>query len=68
MVLSDYPTEELDPSTPTPNLGSKVGIDATRKLPEEYGGKQYPEDAVTDPAVEGRVGAIVEEILRRWGQ
>ncbi|GGP19849.1 hypothetical protein GCM10007981_05190 [Thermocladium modestius] len=68
LVLSDYPTEELDPSTPIPNLGSKVGIDATRKLPEEYGGKQYPEDAATDPAVEGRAAAMVEEILRRWRQ
>lgn len=54
LVLSDYPTEELDPSTPIPNLGSKVGgIDATRKLPEEYGGKQYPEDAATDQLLRG---------------
>ncbi|MFB6471102.1 MAG: UbiD family decarboxylase [Vulcanisaeta sp. AZ3] len=44
LIINNYPVEELDPSTPIPNLGSKVGIDATRKLPEEYGG-EYPMDA-----------------------
>jgi 4-hydroxy-3-polyprenylbenzoate decarboxylase len=44
LVLPEYPTEELDPSTPVPSLGGKLGIDATRKLPEEYGGKEYPQD------------------------
>lgn len=66
VVLADYPTEELDPSTPIPNLGSKMGIDATRKLPEEYGGRKYPEDAATDPAVEERVARAVEELMKRW--
>jgi 4-hydroxy-3-polyprenylbenzoate decarboxylase len=48
LIINDYPVEELDPSTPIPNLGSKVGIDATRKLPEEYGGREYPLDVDAD--------------------
>ncbi|MGC9116327.1 MAG: UbiD family decarboxylase, partial [Conexivisphaera sp.] len=51
-VVEGYPTEELDPSTPTPGFGSKVCVDATRKLPEEYGGREYPGDLEAPPEVE----------------
>jgi 4-hydroxy-3-polyprenylbenzoate decarboxylase len=68
LIISDYPTEELDPSTPIPNLGSKVGIDATRKLPEEYGGQKYPEDAASNPVIEENAEKMVNELLRRWRQ
>ena len=63
VIVPESPTEELDPSTPIPNLGSKVGIDATRKLPEEYGGLPYPQEARAPGEVEGRAKAIVDEIL-----
>lgn len=65
LVIDNYPVEELDPSTPIPNLGSKVGIDATRKLPEEYGGREYPMDVTTSNDVIDRVRRIVDSIMDR---
>ncbi|MGC9180072.1 MAG: UbiD family decarboxylase [Vulcanisaeta sp.] len=63
LIIDNYPVEELDPSTPIPNLGSKVGIDATRKLPEEYGGKEYPMDVTIPSDVADRVRKIVDSIM-----
>ncbi len=66
LIIDNYPVEELDPSTPVPNLGSKVGIDATRKLPpEEYGGKEYPMDVTALSNVIDRVRRIVDSIMGR---
>ncbi|ADN50814.1 UbiD family decarboxylase [Vulcanisaeta distributa] len=65
LIIDNYPVEELDPSTPVPNLGSKVGIDATRKLPEEYGGKEYPMDVTAPSDVIDRVRRIVDSIMGR---
>jgi 4-hydroxy-3-polyprenylbenzoate decarboxylase len=62
-VVDGYPTEELDPSTPTPGFGSKACVDATRKLPEEYGGAEYPGDLVAPPEVEELARRISESIL-----
>ena len=59
LVVPYSHADELDPSTPTPRYGSKLGIDATRKLPEEYGGKEWPEEVEPDPAV-------AEMVERRW--
>ena len=59
VIIPNTHTDELDPSTPTPGYGSKLGIDATRKLPEEYGGKEWPEEVEQDPS-------IVEKIDRIW--
>ncbi|ADY02433.1 UbiD family decarboxylase [Vulcanisaeta moutnovskia 768-28] len=63
LIIDNYPVEELDPSTPIPNLGSKVGIDATRKLPEEYGGKEYPMDVTIPSDVADRVRRIMDSIM-----
>ncbi len=63
LIINNYPVEELDPSTPTPNLGSKVGIDATRKLPEEYGGREYPMDATAPSEVIDRARRIADSIM-----
>jgi len=66
VVMPDYPTEELDPSTPTPGLGSKLGLDATRKLPDEYEGKEYPEEAKAPREVEEAAEKLVNTILSRY--
>ncbi len=66
VIVPDYATEELDPSTPTPGFGSKLGIDATRKLPEEYMGKEYPEETVPDPETVKRVTDLINKILRLY--
>lgn len=49
------PVDQLSVSNRRPNIGGKVGIDATRKLPEEGYGRPWPEEAVTDPGVTRRV-------------
>lgn len=54
----------LDTGSPIPGYGSKLGIDATRKLPEEYGGRSWPEEVAPDPETAARVRPVVEEILR----
>lgn len=63
VVLEDFPTEELDPSPSTPGLGSKLGIDATRKLPEEYGGKEYPKDVVAPDEIEKKADEVLSRLL-----
>lgn len=63
LIIPNYPTEELDPSTPTPGYGSKVGIDATRKLPEEYDGKEYPKDVECIEEVERKINEILRKYL-----
>jgi 4-hydroxy-3-polyprenylbenzoate decarboxylase len=35
IIISNTPTDTLDPASPLLNLGSKLGIDATQKTKEE---------------------------------
>ncbi len=58
VVIPGTHTDQLDPATPTPGYGSKLGIDATRKLPEEYGGKEWPAEVEPDPETARRVDEI----------
>lgn len=46
MMIVDGPLDVLDHASPTPNYGSKVMIDATKKLPEEGHEREWP-DAIT---------------------
>jgi 4-hydroxy-3-polyprenylbenzoate decarboxylase len=57
-VLADGPADVLDHAAPGA-LGGKLGIDATRKLPEETGGKPWPDAVAPDPEV-------AERVRRRW--
>ncbi len=68
LIVPNYPTEELDPSTPTVGFGSKLGIDATRKLPEEYDGKPYPEDVEPDPEIVRKTEEIVYKLFRIYSR
>lgn len=61
LVVPNSHADELDPSTPTPMYGSKLGIDATRKLPEEYGGREWPEEVSPDPET-------VRLVNSRWSE
>jgi 4-hydroxy-3-polyprenylbenzoate decarboxylase len=49
VVLEDTHTDALDPASRAPGLGGKLGIDATRKLPEENRGRPWPELVAEDP-------------------
>ncbi len=61
MIIPYSHADELDPSTPIPRYGSKLGIDATRKLPEEYGGREWPEEVSPDPDT-------VKLVDKRWSE
>lgn len=60
LVLDNMPTDTLDPAASSPNIGSKIGIDATSKWKEE-GAYYTPELAVVDEQTK----AFVD---RRWSE
>jgi 4-hydroxy-3-polyprenylbenzoate decarboxylase len=59
VLLTTGPADVLDHSAPLGAAAGKLGIDATRKLPDEVGGKPWPEAITSDPAV-------AEQVTRRW--
>ena len=65
VVLNDSHTDHLDPSTPIPGYGSKLGLDATRKFREENDWREWPEEVKQDSGVEESVRRLVGELLGR---
>ena len=59
IVVADGPADVLDHAAPASGPAGKLGIDATRKLPEEAPGKLWPAPVASDPDVADRV-------RRRW--
>ncbi len=57
----DGPVDVLDNSSEQPRFGSKMVIDATRKLPEEGFTRPWPPDIVMTQAVKERIDQI-------WGE
>lgn len=57
LVLSKGPLDALDHSSPQPRYGTRLGIDATRKWPEEGHVREWPDPLVMDPAVVASVDA-----------
>ncbi|MCE4628455.1 MAG: UbiD family decarboxylase [Desulfurococcales archaeon] len=66
IVLPDAHTDALDPAAKAPGYGAKLGIDATRKLPEENWGRPWPELVSEDPETRRVADRIFEEVLREW--
>ncbi|MEM0367786.1 MAG: UbiD family decarboxylase, partial [Candidatus Nitrosocaldus sp.] len=60
LVLDNVPTDTLDPAASSPNVGSKIGIDATSKWKEE-GAYYTPELAEVDEHTK-------ELVDRRWDE
>jgi menaquinone biosynthesis decarboxylase, SCO4490 family len=58
IVHVEGPLDALDHSSPTPFWGAKMGIDATRKWPEEGHTRQWPADIVMAPEIVARVDAL----------
>ncbi|BCV20043.1 menaquinone biosynthesis decarboxylase [Moorella sp. Hama-1] len=58
-VIIDGPVDILDHAAPHTGFGSKMGLDATRKLPEEGASRPWPEEARASREV-------LELIDRRW--
>ena len=61
LVLVDGPIDDLDVASPTPRFGSKVGIDATRKGPQEGYHREWPPDIEMNSEVRERVS-------QRWAE
>ncbi|MDA9101246.1 menaquinone biosynthesis decarboxylase [Omnitrophica bacterium] len=59
IVFTEGPVDELDHSASRDFVGSKMGIDATRKLPEEGMKRPWPQDMTMDPRV-------TEQVTARW--
>jgi 4-hydroxy-3-polyprenylbenzoate decarboxylase len=59
LVLSDGPLDALDHSSPLPRYGTRLGIDATRKGPDEGHMRPWPESLSMSPE-------IVALVDRRW--
>jgi 4-hydroxy-3-polyprenylbenzoate decarboxylase len=55
------PVDQLSISNRLENVGGKVGIDATRKWPEEGYSREWPEEARMEKAVVSRVDDILRE-------
>ena len=47
-IINNTPTDTLDPASPKVNLGSKLGIDATQKTPEEGFEREVQEQVKVD--------------------
>ncbi len=63
VVVPGTHTDALDPATPIQAYGSKLGIDATKKFPEEYGYKSWPEEVEVDE----EISKLVDEKWSSYG-
>jgi 4-hydroxy-3-polyprenylbenzoate decarboxylase len=52
----------LDHATPVMGFGTKMGIDATHKLPGEAGTRVWPPIIKMDEAVKRRVDALLKQM------
>ncbi len=59
--LSRGPVDQLSISNPVPNLGAKVGIDATRKGPEDGFPRPWPEEIRSDPEAARNADRLIRE-------
>ncbi len=59
ITIVDGPLDVLDHASPLPRAGSKIGIDATKKWPDEGHTREWPDEIkMTDE--------IIELVERRW--
>jgi 4-hydroxy-3-polyprenylbenzoate decarboxylase len=64
LELVHGPVDQLSISNRVPNFGAKVGVDATRKGPDDGFPRPWPEEIRMDPAVVKKV----DELLQRDAQ
>lgn len=71
LELSRGPVDQLSISNREPNVGGKLGIDATKKGPADGYHRGWPEEIRMDPTVVARVDAIARAdpvIARLWSR
>ncbi len=59
LEIVEGPVDQLSISNPVPNLGAKIGIDATKKGPSDGFPRAWPEEIRMAPATVERVDALV---------
>jgi 4-hydroxy-3-polyprenylbenzoate decarboxylase len=59
ITIVDGPLDVLDHASPLPRAGSKIGIDATKKWPEEGHTREWPDEITM-------AQDIIELVNRRW--
>ncbi len=62
VVLSEGPTDVLDHAAQMPDWSGKLGLDATRKWPEEGYSREWPPVVAMSPEVKARVDALWERL------
>jgi 4-hydroxy-3-polyprenylbenzoate decarboxylase len=63
LVIVDGPLDELDHASPLPHFGHKLGVDATRKWPEEGHPREWPDDII----MTSEVKELVEKRWKEYG-
>jgi 4-hydroxy-3-polyprenylbenzoate decarboxylase len=63
VIIEGSHSDALDPANVAPSYGSKLGIDATRKLPEERGGREWPELVEEDSSISRKIEGILSRVL-----
>ena len=61
IVIVDGPLDALDHASPTPYYGGKIGIDATKKGPEDGHMREWPDSLTMAADVKARIDAM-------WGE
>jgi 4-hydroxy-3-polyprenylbenzoate decarboxylase len=67
MIFIKSPCDSLDHATSQPNVGSHVGIDATRKLPGEGYTRGWPEECRTSPEAAERAKELLQRARKGGG-
>ncbi len=60
------PVDDLEDASDLPALGSKMGIDATRKWASEGFTRPWPKRLSTTPAAAGKADVLWEKIRKGW--
>jgi 4-hydroxy-3-polyprenylbenzoate decarboxylase len=58
VVFADGPVDALDHASPLPHYGSKMGVDCTRKWPEEGFTREWPAVIEMDPEIKQKVDEL----------
>ncbi len=62
LIFVDGPVDHLDHASPRQFIGSKLGIDATRKWKEEGYLREWPQDIVMDEQIKKRVDDLWQRL------
>jgi len=61
VFFAEGPVDDLDHASPVWRFGSKMGVDATKKWPEEGHPRQWPDEITMAPD-------MVERVTKRWAE